>query len=97
MIPDETEQIEGMLSGCAVGKITQLTDSGVCPKCARLKALIEDALLLIDSRSDGYGIYARNHDMDYRGPYSGVIGYLRNHWCERATKAIQESEVEDAN
>ena len=56
----------------------------------RLKEIIEDALLLIDS-GDGYEIYRKKNDLPFLKDelYSNYLGRLRNHWSNRAAEAVK--------
>ena len=57
---------------------------------ARLREIVEDGLLLIDS-GDGYEIYRKKNDLpfDKHELYSNYIGRMRDHWSDRAAEALK--------
>ena len=56
----------------------------------RLRELLEDGLLLIDS-GDGYEIYRKKNDLpfDPDESYYEYVGRLREHWSNRAAEAVK--------
>ena len=57
---------------------------------ARLREIVEDGLLLIDS-GDGYEIYRKKNDLpfDPDESYYEYVGRLREHWSNRAAEAVK--------
>ena len=100
MIPNENDQILGSIrqlteSEMAMDRVLRLgtalaENASLKAENTRLKEIIEDALLLIDS-GDGYEIYRKKNDLPFLKDelYSNYLGRLRNHWSNRAAEAVK--------